>query len=96
MLNNEQNAALFAVLEGKSIFLTGSPGTGKSYTLKAIIKVLQEANKRIAVTASTGCSAVLINGQTIHSYLRMGVNNDTADQIVMSIKKYKSKFLLNV
>ena len=92
MLNNEQNAALFAVLEGKSIFLTGSPGTGKSYTLKAIIKVLQEANKRIAVTASTGCSAVLINGQTIHSYLRMGVNNDTADQIVMSIKKYKSKF----
>ncbi len=92
MLNTAQRTALDTVLAGKSIFLTGSPGTGKSYTLKEIIKSLKDANKNIAVTSSTGCSAVLINGQTIHSYMKMGVNNQKVEDIVMSLKKYRNRF----
>ncbi len=74
-MNSEQQSALDIIKEGNNLFLTGSPGTGKSFTLKEIIKYLKTTDKNFAITASTGCSAILINGQTIHSYLCLGVNN---------------------
>ena len=37
LLNEEQNHALKCVMDGDSILLTGSAGTGKSYTIKYII-----------------------------------------------------------
>ena len=91
MLNKQQSIALQAVIENKNVFLTGPPGTGKSFTMKEIIRVLQSKNKRIAVTSSTGCSAILINGQTIHSFLGMGIGNKTVAQIVEGLTKFKSK-----
>lgn len=90
-LTDEQNACLQAVVEGCNLFLTGSPGTGKSYTLKSIIKLLKQSDKKFAVTASTGCSAVLINGQTIHSYLHMGITTNIS-KIVNNIKMKKTKY----
>ena len=36
-LNREQNAVLQAVMSGRSVFFTGSAGTGKSFLLKRII-----------------------------------------------------------
>ena len=91
-MNSEQQKALEAVKENLSIFITGSPGTGKSYTLKEIIKYLKTINKNFAITSSTGCSAVLINGQTIHSYLGMGANNNSIDKIILNLKKNKQKY----
>ena len=61
MLNKQQLCAVEAVLKHKNVFLTGPPGTGKSFTMKEIIKVLKTNNKQIAITSSTGCSAILIN-----------------------------------
>jgi ATP-dependent DNA helicase PIF1 len=89
-LNTEQQAAVEAVQTGRSIFLTGSPGTGKSFTLSSIIKYLKDARIKYAITSSTGCSAVMIGGQTIHSYLGMGVGNKTAEKIVPYMKNRKA------
>jgi ATP-dependent DNA helicase PIF1 len=91
-MNAEQIVALQTVLSGKNVFLTGPPGTGKSYTLKAIIQQLKEKQIKYAITASTGCSAVLINGQTIHSYLGMGNGTFKIDKIVDSLKSKKAKW----
>lgn len=91
-MNPEQNAALQAVKEHHNVFLTGSPGTGKSYTLKEIIKFLKGTDTKFAVTASTGCSAVLINGQTIHSYIGLGISNTPIDKIVANIKSKQPKY----
>lgn len=92
MLNEVQNIALDSVKEGKSVFITGSPGTGKSFLLKYIIQYFNDKHKTIAITASTGCSATLIGGQTIHSYLSMGIGNTTIDNVVAQIKNYKGKY----
>lgn len=91
-LNSEQSRALDAVKTGQNIFLTGSPGTGKSYTLRNIIEYLKTKNIKYAITSSTGCAAVIIGGQTIHSYLGLGIGNNKIDKIVLTLKKNKTKY----
>ena len=53
----------------QNLFLTGSAGTGKSFTLKSIVNYLENKGINYGLTALTGCAAALISGQTIHSYL---------------------------
>lgn len=91
-MNEQQIRALVAVSEDKNVFISGQAGTGKSFTLKHIIKYLKQNNKKFAITASTGCAAVLINGQTIHSYLGIGINNTNLDKIYKEIKIKKMKY----
>ena len=78
ILNNKQLEALHNVKIGKNIFITGSGGSGKSTCLKSIINWAQENDINLGVTASTGAAAFLINGRTIHSFLGIGLGNDTA------------------
>jgi DNA replication protein DnaC len=40
-LDTHQRAAFDAALEGRNLFLTGGPGTGKSHTLQAIVEALR-------------------------------------------------------
>lgn len=91
-LNKEQTAALEAVRSGSSVFITGSAGTGKSHCLKAIIADLKARNRKYAVTSSTGCAAVLVGGQTIHSYIGLGIGNNTADKIIFGLQKNRPKY----
>jgi ATP-dependent DNA helicase PIF1 len=92
-MNENQLKALSAVKEHKSIFLTGSAGTGKSFTLKAIVSYLNNnySDDEFAITALTGCASVLIKGQTIHSFLYLGISRDI-NQIYDNLQKYKFKF----
>jgi ATP-dependent DNA helicase PIF1 len=60
-LNKEQTAVLRAVKAGKNVFLTGAGGTGKSHTIRAITEWATAAGIRHAVTAMTGCAALLLN-----------------------------------
>ena len=59
-LSQEQNYILKLAQEGKSLFYTGSAGTGKSVLLREIIKALRRkyvaVPDAVAVTASTGTS----------------------------------------
>ena len=69
-----QETALEVMKSGKNIFLTGSPGTGKTYTTNLFLDWAYDNGKKITVCASTGIAATHINGSTLHSYL--GVRND--------------------
>jgi ATP-dependent DNA helicase PIF1 len=57
-LSQEQNHILKLAQEGRSLFFTGSAGTGKSVLLREIIKTLRKkfvsVPDAVAVTASTG------------------------------------------
>jgi len=65
-LSQEQNHILKLAQEGKSLFYTGSAGTGKSVLLREIIKTLRKKYVSIpdavAVTASTGVLNFLVRG----------------------------------
>jgi hypothetical protein len=67
-LNTRQKYALEMMKRGKNIFLTGQAGTGKSYTIKAFVKHCIQNKITYAVTSTTGVSALLIGGTTLHSW----------------------------
>lgn len=92
MLNVQQQKAFDLVKNGLSVFITGSPGTGKSFLVKELVKYLISSNKKYAITSSTGCSATLISGQTIHSFIGLGVYDTSIDKTIANIKKYKTKY----
>lgn len=73
ILSPEQNKVIENVLLGKNILLLGSAGVGKSLVIKHITKLCKEKNISIGITSSTGCSAILIDGKTIHSFLGIGL-----------------------
>lgn len=89
-LSDEQKAVLDAVVEkGKSIFFTGSAGTGKSVLMREIIKKLRDKYRRepdrIAVTASTGLAACNIEGVTLHSFAGIGLGKEPATELVKKV-----------
>lgn len=64
----------FDILEtGANVFLTGEPGSGKTYTVNQYVAWLREHGVEPAVTASTGIAATHIGGMTIHSWSGIGV-----------------------
>lgn len=72
----KQETALKHLKGPRNIFLTGQPGTGKTYTINQYIGWLIDNGIVPAVTASTGIAAVHVNGSTIHSWA--GVRDDNA------------------
>lgn len=69
----KQLQALTVMLAGKSVFLTGPPGAGKTYILNEFIHRAKKKGKTVAVTASTGIAATHIGGVTIHSWSGLGI-----------------------
>lgn len=63
----KQQEFINAVLSGKSVFLTGEAGTGKSFIVQEAIRLLQNKKKQVIVCAPTGIAANNIGGQTMHS-----------------------------
>lgn len=76
----KQSQALRVMLRGDSVFLTGAPGSGKTFVLNEFIKRAKKANKRIAITASTGIAATHIGGTTIHSWAGLGIRDSITEQ----------------
>lgn len=67
--NIELNTAWeFVEKTGKSVFLTGKAGTGKTTFLK---RVVEESKKRVVVVAPTGIAAINAGGVTIHSFFQL-------------------------
>ncbi|CAO3621906.1 unnamed protein product [Cunninghamella echinulata] len=97
-LSSEQQRVLNMVLnERKSLFFTGSAGTGKSVLLRAIIKSLKDKYKDgVAVTASTGIAACNISGTTLHSFSGIGLGNEELEKLkakVISNKRANERWL---
>lgn len=86
-LNTKQQLAVSQTMDGENILITGPAGTGKSFTIKYIIELLKANNKNVGLTATTGTAAFIIGGQTIHSFMGMGIGEDTTADIFIKIKK---------
>lgn len=91
-LSDEQKLVLKLVAEQKrSVFFTGSAGTGKSVLLRETIKVLRDNYKReadrVAVTASTGLAACNVGGVTLHSFAGIGLGKEAVPELVKKIKR---------
>ena len=90
-----QSTALDVMKSGANVFLTGSAGAGKSYTIREYIKYLIAAKisaSKIAITATTGIAATNIGGTTIHSFSCIGVKEYmTDDEIIQLLLKRKNK-----
>lgn len=91
-LNEAQTAAFQAVKSGRNIFLTGPAGSGKSFLLQTILKWGAVTGKHIAVTALTGCAALLLgfSAKTLHSWAGIGLGRDTAEKLADAIKRSPS------
>jgi len=91
-LSQEQRQVLKLVVDdGKSVFFTGSAGTGKSVLLREIIAVLRRKHSResdrVAMTASTGLAACNIGGVTLHSFSGIGLGKESVDELIKKIKR---------
>ena len=71
----KQSEALSIIDAGASVFVTGAPGSGKTYVLNKAVRSLRKNGLSVALTASTGIAATHLNGQTIHSWSGIGVSN---------------------
>lgn len=90
-LSEEQKQIIDIVNQGRSVFFTGSAGTGKSVLMRAIIAKLRniyhKEPDRIAVTASTGLAACNIEGITLHSFAGIGLGKEAAPELIKKIRR---------
>ncbi|MES2986046.1 MAG: PIF1 family DEAD/DEAH box helicase [Patescibacteria group bacterium] len=91
-----QSTALNILKTGASVFLTGEPGSGKSYTIKQYVDYLAQNGVYASVTASTGIAATHIGGMTIHSWAGIGIKESLSiyDIEALHEKEYIVKRLL--
>lgn len=89
-LSEEQELVRAIALHGKSLFFTGSAGTGKSFLLRHIIRDLvarYPGQYEVNVTASTGIAACNIGGTTIHSFAGVGLGDADAETLARGVLK---------
>ena len=63
----------------KRVFLTGGAGVGKTTITREVIKYYESESKKVAKLASTGMAATLIGGQTLHSFLDLGIASSLSE-----------------
>ncbi len=68
-----QLEALNILRTGANVFLTGSPGSGKTHTVRTYIEWLRDHSIEPSITASTGVAATHIHGMTIHAWSGIGI-----------------------
>lgn len=70
-----QKQALEIMISGSNVFLTGPPGSGKTFLLAEFIRQCKKRKLSVSTTATTGIAATLLNGVTIHSWSGIGIKN---------------------
>ena len=80
-LTTKQRHAYDLMIKGENVFVTGPGGTGKTALIQMFYRH-QKSFRNIAITSTTGTSAVLIGGHTLHSYLGIGLGLEPVEDIV--------------
>lgn len=94
-----QDSALEILKTGGNVFLTGEPGSGKTYVINQYIAYLEACGVNVAVTASSGIAATHISGMTIHAWSGIGTRDQLSqydleeilskEKIIRRVKKAK-------
>jgi ATP-dependent DNA helicase PIF1 len=83
-LTLKQQEVFEAITNGESVFISGPAGVGKTEVIKVAIRSLG-GYVRVGLTSTTGTSALLIGGTTLHSFLGIGLGRDTPDKLLKNI-----------
>ena len=94
-LSPEQASILQEIKNGNNVFMTGCGGTGKSFTIKTILRELAILKGGSAIpwhmylTAMTGCAAILLDSTatTLHSFAGIGLGDKSVVELVSKIRK---------
>ncbi|KAF2077397.1 hypothetical protein CYY_001325 [Polysphondylium violaceum] len=93
-LSPEQRDILQLVLEGNNVFFTGSAGTGKSFLLKEMVRILKlRFPDQVFLTASTGVAGCNIGGTTVHSFGSIGLGDKKPKDHIASILSNKNALM---
>ena len=85
-LTKKQNDAFNMMVKGESVFITGPGGVGKTSLIKLFVRIYKQ-NKIIGLTSTTGISALLFGGSTLHSYLGIGLGQGSVDYMSQNVFK---------
>lgn len=83
----KQKEALDILKSGYNTFLTGPPGSGKTFLVNKYIEYLRKNNVAVSITASTGIAATHMGGVTLHSWSGLGIREELDDAEVKEICK---------
>src|SRR4029079_6382805 len=89
--SESQLGAIQLIEDGKNIFLTGMAGSGKSFLLTSLSRLFP--SKNIILTSTTGISAFNIGGCTIHSYLSLGLGDQTVGKSLFKMQGGRKKHI---
>lgn len=89
-LTAEQARVVGLVTDKKSVFFTGSAGTGKSFLLRHLLRTCRDANRRVYATATTGIAAHNIGGMTLHHFAGLDTRaSANAGDLVRQVQQKK-------
>lgn len=88
-LSAEQQHALQLAEAGVSFFLTGSAGTGKSYTMLEVVKALRAKHGAddVHITGSTGVASCNVGGTTVFYFAGLGLLDRPVSKLVRILNK---------
>jgi len=83
-LTVSQKNAIEILYSGHNTFLTGGGGVGKSFIIKNFYEYACKkfGQSSVALTSTTGISAKNIDGFTVHSYLGLGIGEESIEKII--------------
>ena len=90
-MDNSQQFAVELFEEGANLFITGGAGVGKSHFIRTISK--SNPFKPVIITSTTGISAMLVGGRTIHSWSGVGMFDESKPFDVYFQRIKKNKYL---
>lgn len=95
-LNSCQQKGFDLVNEGKSIFIAGKAGTGKTFLLHQIVDHAKSKRKNIVVLSFTGIAATNAGGETMHSFFKFDTSPYLPGWKVKEINEYNDKDFLKI
>ncbi|XP_048237959.1 ATP-dependent DNA helicase PIF1-like isoform X2 [Haliotis rufescens] len=87
-MNLEQKEALDIALSGHNLLITGQCGTGKTYTLRNIIKALKSAGRKVGITAVTGLASKQyqdLGGETLHHWAGLFDGRFSKEEVLTNV-----------
>ena len=101
ILNTKQQIAFDIMRRGENLFLTGSGGVGKTRLIQHFISINKNKKNKftsLGITSTTGTSAIIFGGSTLHSFLGIGLGNGDIETLLRNIlsKKYIHKRWINL